>query len=162
VKAGLGWITLCLGLMMGSLAYGVIETYEFSRPELAERYHRLSQELRCPKCQNQNIADSNAPISRDLRALLHKKLEDGASDQEILDYMVERYGEFVRYRPRMAGETAVLWYAPAVLTLLVGLGLILHWRRQRHSVVTRAPDPAEVARLRRMLDEGSTPPEEPR
>lgn len=162
MKAGLGTLVVCLGLMLGSLAHGVIETYEFSRPELAERYRRLSQELRCPKCQNQNIADSNAPISRDLRALLHKKLEEGASDQEILDFMVERYGEFVRYRPKVGGETALLWYAPVLLTLVVALGLILHWRRQRHSTATRAPDPTELARLRQMLDESPKPPEEGR
>ena len=78
----------------------VIETYEFSDPELEQRYQQLSQELRCPKCQNQNIADSNAPISQDLRKLLYQQLEAGADDEEILEYMVARYGEFVRYRPR--------------------------------------------------------------
>ena len=85
-----------LVLMFTASAYGVIETYEFSEPELEQRYRQLSAELRCPKCQNQNIADSNAPISQDLRKLLYEKLEEGASDQQILDHMVARYGEFVR------------------------------------------------------------------
>ena len=83
---------LCLlGLALLALslpAAAVIETYEFSDPALEERYQLLSAELRCPKCQNQNIADSNAPISKDLRKLLHQQLEEGASDEEILDYMV--------------------------------------------------------------------------
>ncbi|NND68116.1 MAG: cytochrome c-type biogenesis protein CcmH, partial [Halioglobus sp.] len=71
-------------------AHAVIETYEFSDPALEERYQELSAELRCPKCQNQNIADSNAPIAQDLRKTLHMKLEEGASNDEILDYMVAR------------------------------------------------------------------------
>ena len=76
----------------------VIETYDFSSGELEERYQQLSAELRCPKCQNQNIADSNAPIAQDLRRLLYQQLEEGSSDAQILDHMVARYGEFVRYR----------------------------------------------------------------
>lgn len=118
-------------LLLAAPALAVIETYSFSDPELEARYHRLSQELRCPKCQNQNIADSNAPISRDLRALLHRKLEEGASDEEILDFMVARYGEFVRYRPAVDENTAVLWYAPFVLIAVGALGLILHLRGRR-------------------------------
>ena len=71
-----------LMLIAGS-PLGLIETYEFSNPELEVRYQRLSEELRCPKCQNQTIEDSNAPIAQDLRKLLHQQLEQGASDEEI-------------------------------------------------------------------------------
>ena len=85
--------------LAASTTYAVIETYEFSSPALEARYKALSQELRCPKCQNQNIADSNADISRDLRAIVHEQLEAGASDEEIIAFLVDRYGEFVRYRP---------------------------------------------------------------
>ena len=102
----------------------VIETYEFSDAALEQRYQVLSAELRCPKCQNQNIADSNAPIAQDLRKRLYQQLEEGASDDEILDYMVARYGEFVRYRPRFSGATAILWLAP-VLLLLAGAVVVL-------------------------------------
>ena len=99
-------------------AIAVIETYEFSTPELELRYKALSQELRCPKCQNQNIADSNAPISRDLRAIVHEQLEAGASDDQIITYLVDRYGEFVRYRPGVDGNTFWLWSAPIILFLM--------------------------------------------
>ena len=99
-------------------AVAVIETYEFSTPELELRYKALSQELRCPKCQNQNIADSNAPISRDLRAIVHEQLEAGASDDQIITYLVDRYGEFVRYRPGVDGNTFWLWSAPIILFLM--------------------------------------------
>ena len=98
----------------------LIETYEFSDQALENRYHVLTQELRCPKCQNQNIADSDAPISKDLRRSLHQQLELGASDEDIRDYMVARYGEFVRYRPRFGGINVILWLAPVIL-LLSGL-----------------------------------------
>lgn len=118
-------------LLFSVWAAAVIETYEFSSPALEARYHALSQELRCPKCQNQNIADSNAPISQDLRRQLYQQLESGASDEEILDYMVSRYGEFVRYRPEMAGPTLILWAAP-VLLLLVGAGIaVIVFRARR-------------------------------
>ncbi|EED35745.1 cytochrome c-type biogenesis protein CycL [Luminiphilus syltensis NOR5-1B] len=128
----------------------VIETYQFSSDELEARYHSLSQELRCPKCQNQSIADSNAPISRDLRALLHRQLEAGSNDEEILDFMVERYGEFVRYRPAVDANTAPLWLAPPLLIALGGLGLIWHLRRQGAASETLSD--AERERLRQQVD----------
>lgn len=106
-----------LALGMASVAQAVIETYEFSNVSLEQRYKQLSAELRCPKCQNQNIADSNAPIAQDLRKLLYKQLEAGASDEDILDYMVSRYGEFVRYKPRFSGVTLMLWLMPVGLLL---------------------------------------------
>lgn len=113
------WLLLVLLIPLASLnANAVIETYEFSTPELEVRYKALSQELRCPKCQNQNIADSNAPISRDLRAIVHEQLEAGASDEEIIVYLVDRYGEFVRYRPGIDNNTFWLWSAPLILLLM--------------------------------------------
>jgi len=150
---------LVVGLLMACSALAVIETYEFSNPDLEARYQRLSQELRCPKCQNQNIADSNAPIAKDLRALLHTQLETGASDEEILDFMVARYGEFVRYRPAVDSKTAVLWYAPVVLTLLGFIGLGGHLlrksrRAQRTDPSAKQPQPSDddLTRLRALLD----------
>ena len=119
-------MVFCCALMLAAAASAVIETYEFSTPQLQERYQLLSAELRCPKCQNQNIADSNAPIAQDLRRTLHGQLEQGASDQEILDYMVARYGEFVRYRPRFGGATTLLWLFPALLLVAGVLVLALN------------------------------------
>lgn len=110
-------IVFAVYLLAVSVSYAVIETYQFSSIELEQRYKSLSAELRCPKCQNQNIADSNAPIAQDLRKLLYKQLEGGASDEEILEYMVSRYGEFVRYKPRYSGATLILWLMPVILLL---------------------------------------------
>ncbi|MFT7287497.1 MAG: cytochrome c-type biogenesis protein CcmH [Halieaceae bacterium] len=134
-------------------ASAVIETYAFSSAELEQRYHQLGQELRCPKCQNQNIADSNAPISQDLRRLLYQQLEAGASDKEILADMVARYGEFVRYRPSAAGATLWLWLAP-VLLLLAGLGMLTRLLR---SASHRAPvelTDEEQQRLAALVENG--------
>lgn len=145
---------LCAALMLvlvSAAAQAVIETYEFSSPALEERYRQLSQELRCPKCQNQNIADSNAPISQDLRALLHRQLEEGASDEEILAFMVARYGEFVRYRPAVDERTAVLWYTPVILTLLGFLGLAWHLSRRRRAPRVEDPSAEALAQLRAHL-----------
>jgi len=124
---------LILLLMVSLSVSAVIETYEFSTPALEQRYRELSAELRCPKCQNQNIADSNAPIAQDLRKLLHEQLESGASDEEILDYMVARYGEFVRYRPRYSGATALLWLAPFLLLLCGGIVVVRMINSQRQA-----------------------------
>ena len=123
---------LCALILVSSSAWAVIETYEFSSPDLASRYHQLSQELRCPKCQNQNIADSNAPIARDLRVVLYEQLEAGQSDAQILDFMVARYGQFVRYRPEVDRQTALLWWSPLLLLVLGGVGVGRHFRKKDH------------------------------
>jgi len=127
----------------------VIETYEFSNSSLEQRYRELSAELRCPKCQNQNIADSNAPIAQDLRKLLYKQLEAGATDEEILEYMVSRYGEFVRYKPRFSGVTLMLWLMPVVL-LLGAIIIVLMVVRGSRKASAAGPISAEE---RRKVDE---------
>jgi cytochrome c-type biogenesis protein CcmH len=145
---------VCALVFVAGQALAVIETYEFSDPELELRYRQLSTELRCPKCQNQNIADSNAPIAQDLRKLLYQQLEQGASDEEILDYMVARYGEFVRYRPRFSGATVILWLAPALL-LLIGLVVaFLTLRSRRSGTPSAAPQLSadEQQKLQALLD----------
>ncbi len=136
-------------LLLAVPVAAVIETYEFSEPELEQRYRDLSQELRCPKCQNQNIADSNAPISQDLRRLLHQQLEAGASDGEILEFMVARYGEFVRYRPAFNSATAILWLAPGLLLLGGAGGLLMLLRGREQSPATLDGD--DQARLAALL-----------
>ncbi|MDB3934272.1 cytochrome c-type biogenesis protein CcmH [Luminiphilus sp.] len=141
------WLLLSVALC-SAVAWGVIETYEFSSPALEARYKALSQELRCPKCQNQNIADSNAPISRDLRAIVHEKLETGATDSEIIDFLVDRYGEFVRYRPGLDRNTLWLWSAPLILLLMAMAVVLLQIRRDRASAMSPVQEArAEAPRI---------------
>lgn len=149
------WLLLVLLIPLASLnANAVIETYEFSTPELEVRYKALSQELRCPKCQNQNIADSNAPISRDLRAIVHEQLEAGASDEEIIVYLVDRYGEFVRYRPGVDNNTFWLWSAPLIL-LLMALAVVWLQIRDDRKASTVQSNEARARELREKYGEES-------
>ena len=128
---------ICALLMLISSAAcaSVIEIYEFSDEKLHDRYQSLIAELRCPKCQNQNLAGSDSPISADLRAQVRDLLEDGASDQEIKDYLVARYGVFVLYNPPASGNTLLVWIIPFVL-LSVGVvtALIILKSRLRPSL----------------------------
>jgi cytochrome c-type biogenesis protein CcmH len=111
-------------------AFAAIDTYQFSDADKQVRFQKLTNELRCPKCQNQNLADSNAEISHDLRAKIHLMLEENKSDQDIINYMLERYGDFVLYQPRVSKQTLVLWYAPFLLLCfgIVAIFLIIRLR----------------------------------
>lgn len=101
------------------------EVVEFSDPQLRKRYYQLVQELRCPKCQNQNLADSNAPISKDMKAQIYSMLEAKNTDDEIKQHLVSRYSEFVLYRPEVNTNTWFLWFAPLCL---VFVGVFIVWR----------------------------------
>ena len=146
-------VRLLLSLMIfwSAQSLAVIETYEFSTPDLELRYKALSQELRCPKCQNQNIADSNAPISRDLRAIVHEQLEAGATNEEIIDFLVDRYGEFVRYRPGMDSNTLWLWSAPLIL-LVMAVAVVLTQIRKDRDRQTISSNAERAKRLREKFD----------
>lgn len=113
---------LLLLILVAPLSFAAIDAFEFRRPVDEVRYHALTAELRCPKCQNQNIADSDAPIAKDLRREVYRLINSGASDTEIVDYLVSRYGEFVLYRPKVNAQTWFLWYGPY---LVLGLGVVV-------------------------------------
>jgi cytochrome c-type biogenesis protein CcmH len=102
----------------------------FDDPELQARYEKIIDEVRCLKCQNQTIKDSNAFLASDLRREIRRLLEEGKSDQEVFDFLVARYGEFALYRPRMSGKTLVLWLAPGIL-LLGGVFVLFNILRRR-------------------------------
>lgn len=126
-------IFTCMLLLISSVAFAAIDTYEFKDEASRERFQQLVAELRCPKCQNQNLADSNSPIASDLRREVYKMVETGESDEQIVDFMVARYGEFVLYRPRVTSNTWVLWYGPFALIAL-GAGVVWLLTRKRKSV----------------------------
>ncbi|WP_020167251.1 MULTISPECIES: cytochrome c-type biogenesis protein [Methylotenera] len=102
-------------------------------PQLEVQVHRLSTELRCLVCQNQTLADSDAPLAEDLRVEIREMAAQGKSDQEIIDYLVARYGDFVLYRPPVKATTVLLWIGPFLLLVagVIGLGLILRSRQKQ-------------------------------
>ena len=119
--------SLCL-----SVSQAAIEVYQFNDTEKTERFKKLTYELRCPKCQNQNIADSNAEIARDLRAKLQQMLVADKTDDDIVEYMLERYGDFVLYKPRIGGQTYLLWFGPLIL-LVIALIIVFFIVKKRSS-----------------------------
>lgn len=145
-------LILVAGLLLAQLTQAAIDTYEFRDDVTRERFTSLAAELRCPKCQNQNIADSDAAIAKDLRDELHRMLESGASDSEIVDFMVTRYGEFVLYRPRVSSQTYLLWYGPAAL-LVIGIVVVLLVSGKRKSGNRSAEEPGLSAQEKQRLDQ---------
>ena len=124
---------------------------------LETRARLLSQMLRCLVCQNQSIDDSNAPLARDLRVLLREHLVSGDTDQQVLDYIVARYGNFVLLKPPMQLDTLFLWAGPALFLLIAGVGAGRYLRRST-THVKQALEPlsaAEQARLDGLIDRGS-------
>jgi cytochrome c-type biogenesis protein CcmH len=123
-------------------------------PALEARARAISEGLRCLVCQNQSIDDSEAPLAKDLRLLVRERLKAGDSDQQITDFVVSRYGEFVLLRPRLSPHTLLLWFAtPAVFVAALGLILLAYRRRKRTAQGLAPLSPNEENRLKRLLDE---------
>lgn len=152
MKRLLAAAVLVLGL--AGVAHAAIDTYEFASDAERTRFRELTKELRCPKCQNQDIADSNAPIAADLRKEIFRMLGEGKDDQQIIDFMVDRYGDFVRYKPALNAKTALLWFGPAglLLTGLVVMAVIVRCRRAAPTDGSDALSPEERKRLDHLLD----------
>jgi cytochrome c-type biogenesis protein CcmH len=115
---------------LASPAMAIDTDKAFDDPELQARYEHIIEEVRCLKCQNQSIMDSNAFLAGDLRREIRRMLTEGKTDDEIYDFLVARYGEFALYRPRMSGKTLILWIAPILLLLAGGFVLVNILRRR--------------------------------
>lgn len=144
-----------LGLLLLGSAQAAIDTYEFASEAERQRYRSLVEELRCPKCQNQNIADSDAPIAMDLRAEIYRMLGEGQSDAQIIEFLVARYGDFVLYKPPVTARTLLLWYGPAVLLVggFVLLGVVVVRRRGKRSTAQSGLSADEQQRLAALLNQ---------
>ena len=134
-------------LMLGSAgAFAQIQVNQepliFDSPEQQERFNKLTEELRCLVCQNQNLADSDAPLAHDLRDEIYKMMQSGKSNDQIKTFLVERYGDFVLYRPPVKGNTLVLWLAPALL-LIGGATVIGVNVNRRKRLLARPPGQEE-------------------
>ena len=124
-------------ICLSTAVLAIDEGQAFDDPELQARYDTLIEEIRCLKCQNQSIKDSNAFLAGDLRQEVQRMIGEGMSDEEIADFLVDRYGEFALYRPRMSGKTLVLWLAPFALLVF---GAFAMFRVIRHRMALPVDD----------------------
>jgi cytochrome c-type biogenesis protein CcmH len=136
---------IALALLSPSFAFAVQPDEVLADPALEARARALSKELRCLVCQNQSIDDSAAPLARDLRVLVRERLTGGDNDQQVLEFLVARYGEFVLLKPRFAWHNALLWLGPP--GVLIGGGLLLLMTARRRSRAASASAGAEVEAL---------------
>ncbi len=142
-------LVLVLALLAGQ-AFAVQPDEVLADPGLEARAREISRQIRCPVCQGESIDDSSAPISRDLRVIIRERLVAGDNDEEVIEFVVDRYGEFVLFNPRATGSGLVLWLAgPAML--IVGVGVAAVAFRRRKAVVERELTTEERAKLDDLL-----------
>ncbi len=148
------WVLAFIAAMTFSIAaHAAIEVYEFDTLQQEEQFKELGHTLRCPKCQNNTIADSNAELAQDLRHKVYEMTKDGKSKNEIVEYMIDRYGNFVTYNPPFTLATSILWLGPLAVVVL-GFGLIVVRSRKNKQVATEEKwDPEKEQRLKALLDE---------
>ena len=153
-------LLLALTLLMAAApAFAVNPDEMLADPALEARARTLSAELRSKVCQNQSIDDSNADLAKDLRLLVRERITDGDSDQQVLDYIVSRYGEFVLLKPRFSMRTLLLWGAPVLLILAGGISLVVFARKRAGKPTGSKLTAEEQERLAELLEkEAISPP----
>ncbi|MGY3860431.1 cytochrome c-type biogenesis protein [Aeromonas lacus] len=129
-------LLLLLGWVVQAPAMAAIDVYTFDNDNQEQVFRELTRELRCPKCQNQDIADSNAGLAKDLRDKTYQMVRQGKDKDEIVDYMVARYGNFILYNPPLMASTLILWLGP-LLVIVIGLGVVV--MRSRRPVAAARP-----------------------
>ncbi|MCB1785081.1 MAG: cytochrome c-type biogenesis protein CcmH [Chromatiaceae bacterium] len=141
-----------LVVLLTAAANARVEVHEFDSAEQEARYTKLIAELRCLVCQNQNLADSNAELAVDLRRKTYEMVKQDKTEREIADYMVDRYGEFVLYRPPLNSNTLLLWGGPFVI-LLIGVALLIRTIRRRRAEQSLNVDTATLKTAASLLDD---------
>ncbi len=145
-------LILLLLLVCSTSLWAGVEVHTFENPAQEQQYNRLIAELRCLVCQNQNLADSNAELAQDLRQEVYEMIQNGATDQEIINFMVARYGDFVLYRPPFKATTAFLWVGPFII-LIAGFVILLLVIRKRRQAAAVELDDAAQARAQQLLND---------
>jgi len=135
-------LAVLAGLLLVATAAQAVDPTEMPTPELQRRYLALTHELRCMQCQNEAIADSPVSLAADLRRQVREMLLAGKSDQDVRNYMVSRYGDFILFRPRVSSRTIWLWASPGIL-LLIGAAVAVRITKQRAALVDQDNDPVE-------------------
>lgn len=129
------WMIVALSMLIAMPAHAVQPDEILDDPVLEQRARALSKELRCLVCRNESIDDSHAQLARDLRLLVRERMVAGDSDDAAIDYIVDRYGEFVLLNPRMSGSNLIIWLAGPALLIIGGVGAVVFMRRQRNAPV---------------------------
>ncbi|MCZ4314416.1 cytochrome c-type biogenesis protein CcmH [Comamonadaceae bacterium G21597-S1] len=151
-----GLAALALGLL-ALVAHGKEAQPLSDDPQLEARVLTIAEELRCLVCQNETIAASQADLAVDLRKQIRLKLQAGQSQREILDFMVERYGDFVLYRPPFKARTLLLWLGPFLLLVIAAVVMAVNVRRRRRTAMAQDWSEAQQRRARALLDEPAPP-----
>ncbi len=146
-------LTLLAATLLAGPALAVQPDEVLPDPVLEARARSLSQNLRCPVCQGESIDDSNAPISRSLRIAVRERLVAGDSDAQVVDYVVDRYGEFVLFSPRATGSGLLLWLAGPAMLLAGGAIAVAMARRRAKAPEAEALNPEDTARLKALLND---------
>ncbi len=151
-RRAFSFLLVAILLLVTLTARAAVDTFEFANDEQQHRFRTLSNEFRCPMCQNTNLTGSGGGVAEDLRREIYLMIVDGKTDDEIKEFMFERYGNFIFYRPRLTIQTILLWFGPLVFLLLGGWLVIGIIRRARSRVQPEtALDEAEQERLRKLL-----------
>ena len=138
--------------LFSTSVWSAIDVHEFSSEDNRLRYQKFIEELRCPKCKNNNLAGTNSQIAIDLRRELYNQIEAGQSDEQIINFMVSSYGDFVLYRPRLQRSTLALWGGPIVIiSIAVLVVCLIVWRRRRFTQTKQALSDSEKEALEQML-----------
>ncbi|MCC3734584.1 cytochrome c-type biogenesis protein CcmH [Rouxiella badensis] len=140
-------ISLIFGLMLSFSVFAAIDAYQFKSPQQEQQYRELTEQLRCPKCQNTNIAASDSIIAADMRKKILELLNQGQSSKQIVDYMVARYGNFVTYEPPVTPSTLILWVGPALFVIVGALVIILRARRRQTEEQMSSQEKLRLAQL---------------
>lgn len=144
-------LNFLLIMLMGMASVNAaVEVHKFDTEQQQQQYKKMIDELRCLVCQNQNLADSNAELALDLRNKVARMIQQGKTDQEIIDYMVARYGDFVLYRPPFKAQTLLLWLGPFIILGVGFVVLISYVRKQKKMPATAVPD-EEISKARKLL-----------
>jgi cytochrome c-type biogenesis protein CcmH len=150
------FFSLLFSLLIPIVASAQVDTFEFETEEQQKRFRTLSNELRCPMCQNSSLSGSSGGVAEDLRREVYLMIMDGKSDREIMQFMYERYGDFILFRPRLTAETVLLWFGPLIFLAIggfVGFGI---WRRARKVNDKDVElDASQQERLQKLLDNKS-------
>ena len=151
MKTLIASLLLLAGLGGAGPALAAIDVYTFDTPAQEQTFRELTRELRCPKCQNQDIADSNAGLAKDLRDKTYQMVREGKNKEEVVDYMVARYGNFILYDPPLMASTLILWLGP-LLVIVIGAATVVV-RSRRAPAATKRMDNALSEEERRRLAE---------